>query len=306
MVKVKLNEQKKQFDVLPKGSEDGFYIDGILRTNLELIKKQLRKDWDYVFVVDGIEGGGKSVFAQQAAFYVSDGKFNVENICFTPKEFKEAVLASPKYGCVIFDEAFRGLSSRAAMTETNRVLISLLQEIRQKNLCVFIVLPSVYDLDKYVALHRARGVFHVHTDVNKHRGFFKFYNKNKLTYMIANIQKMRYKYPASPSFKGRFADYYPLGKENYKDKKLASLGDYVYENQRKATASMHEKQAMSAVQKFVALQNLVKEITGMNYVDMEKKVGLNPSTGKYWRQIVAERGLPNLTGQGVLAENETD
>lgn len=93
------------FKELPHGSKDSpFYIDGLLKKNLDLVKQQMRKDWDYVFVVDGIEGGGKSVFAQQVAYYVSDGDFNLSEVCFTPEEFKEAVLKSPKYNCVVFDE----------------------------------------------------------------------------------------------------------------------------------------------------------------------------------------------------------
>lgn len=222
-----------------KGQE--MYLDGILKNNLDIVKKAIRKDWDYLFVVDGEEGCGKSVFAQQLAHYVSEGDFVINEICFTPQEFKEQVLKSPKYNAIVWDEAFRGLSSRAAMTETNRTIVSLLQEIRQRNLVVIVVLPSIWDLDKYVALHRCKGLFHVHTDEVKHRGFFKFYKKDKVTWMFAQAHKMRYRYPNAPQFKGRFTKFYPIPREVYEEKKRASLGDYVYKKKEEAGQTLHEK-----------------------------------------------------------------
>ncbi len=180
------------------------YYDGLLLKNLNLCKKNIRKDWDYVFVIDGEVGAGKSVFAQQIAHYVSDGDFDLDEICFTPEQFKEQIVKSEKYNAIVFDEAFRGLSSRSALTETNKILISMLQEIRQKNLFVFIVLPSLWDLDKFVVMHRCKGVFHIYTDENKNRGYFKFYKREKIMGMFANPMKWRYKLPKAPQFKGRF------------------------------------------------------------------------------------------------------
>lgn len=207
--------------------EQEYYLDGILKTNLDLTKKVIKKDWDFLFVIDGIEGGGKSVFTQQVAYYVTEGNVAVDQITYSPKEFRKRILEAPKYSAVIYDEAFRGLSARAAMTQTNRMLMGMLQEIRQKNLFVFIVLPSIWDLDKYVALHRCAGLFHITVTEKRERGFFKFYNKDQITNLLRDY-KLRYKYPYSPKFKGRFTKYLPLDKEEYLKKKGEALGVYDY------------------------------------------------------------------------------
>jgi len=202
-------------------------MDGLLKVNLDRAMASIKKDWDYLFVIDGEVGAGKSVFTMAMAYYVSEGKLNLDNICFNPKQFKEAVLKANKYDAIVFDEAFRGLSARTSLSQTNTSIVSMLQEIRQKNLFVFIVLPSIWDLDKYVALHRCKGLFHVHTGDNKQRGFFKFYKREKLHMMFANPMKWRYKYPAAPQFKGRFTNYYALNEKDYRKKKLKSLGETV-------------------------------------------------------------------------------
>ena len=40
---------KKEF---PK--TNGFYMDGYLKSNLDLLKKVIKKDWDMVFLIDGL------------------------------------------------------------------------------------------------------------------------------------------------------------------------------------------------------------------------------------------------------------
>jgi len=211
--------------VTVKGQE--YYLDGILKVNLDLTKRVIKQDWDFLFVIDGIEGGGKSIFTQQVAHYVTGGNIKVEHITYSPKDFRKKVLSAPKYGAVVYDEAFRGMSARAAMTQTNRMLMGMLQEIRQKNLFIFIVLPSIWDLDKYVALHRCAGLFHITVTEKRERGFFKFYNKGQITNLLRDY-KLRYKYPYSPKFKGRFTKYSPMNKEEYLLKKGEALGHYDY------------------------------------------------------------------------------
>ena len=37
----------------------GIYIDGYLKTNMDLAKNVIKKDWDMLFLIDGYEGSGK-------------------------------------------------------------------------------------------------------------------------------------------------------------------------------------------------------------------------------------------------------
>jgi ABC-type dipeptide/oligopeptide/nickel transport system ATPase subunit len=222
MVKVKYNPEKKDFEVLPLHSKEGFYLDGLLKSNLDIVKEVIKKDFDMVFVVDGNEGSGKSTIASQIAYYC-DPTFNLDKMTFSPKEFKEAVLNAKKYEAIVYDEAYGGLNSRATMSRINRTIVRMLTEIRARNLFIIIVLPCFFDLDKYVALWRSRILINVYLKGKYDRGQFKFFNTEtkKALYMLG---KKYYSYSKpSANFYGTFTSFFPLDKEEYsKKKKLAT------------------------------------------------------------------------------------
>lgn len=198
------------------------YLDGALKQNLDLAKRIIEKDWDMVFCVDGYEGSGKSVMAQQCAKYC-DPTFNIERVCFTPEEFMKCITSAERLQSIVYDEAYEGMNSRSAMTEVNKTLMGALAEIRQKNLFVFIVLPCFFELDKYAAVWRSRALIHVYTSANFERGFFSFYapNKKKALYMLG---KKFYSYSTpKPDFKGRFTKGYAVDGVEYRARKLRAL-----------------------------------------------------------------------------------
>jgi len=201
-----------------------FYMDGILKSNMDLCVKQVRSDWDMVIAVDGVEGSGKSTLAAQCCAYV-DPSFNINRITFTANDFKQAIMDAEKYQAVVFDEGFQGLSSRGAMTEVNRSLVSMLAEIRQKNLFVFIVLPTFFDLDRNIAIWRSRFLIHVYAHKGE-RGRFTFYNRNKKKQLYI-LGKKLYNYgKPKASFYGRFTNYSPVDNDAYRKKKLEALERY--------------------------------------------------------------------------------
>lgn len=205
-----------------KVTNKNFYMDGYLKSNLDVIKKVTKKDWDFVFVIDGTEGSGKSTLAQQIAYFL-DPTFNIDRITFRPDEFKKTVIKTKPHKAIIFDEAYSGLSSRQAMTLVNKTLVDMFAEIRQKNLFLIIVLPTFFDLDRHVALWRSRILIHVYARDGFNRGYFSFYNmeKKKKLYLLG---KKLYNYKCvSPNFIGRFPKPYMVDENKYKEKKLESL-----------------------------------------------------------------------------------
>lgn len=210
MVKVKISDNEE------------VYLDGYLKNVLDTAKKVIKKDWDMVFIVDGAEGSGKSMLAMQSAKYC-DNSLNVDRVVFTPKEFRQAIVKAEKYQSVVYDEAYTGLSSRATMSLINRTLISMLAEIRQKNLFVFVVMPCFFDLDKYVALWRSRGLFHVYTGKEFQRGFFAFYNVDKKKSLYINGKRFYNYGNPKANFIGRFTGQYVVDEKKYKEKKKDSL-----------------------------------------------------------------------------------
>lgn len=211
---------------IPNPLGDTFYMDNNLDNRLNDTKDSLLKDEDRVFIVDGGEGVGKSVFAFQIAAKV-DPEFDLSRVCMTPEEFVKAVETAKPYQAVVFDEAFTGLSSRNSLSKVNNILVSLMMEMRQKNLFVIIVMPSVFFLERYVVLHRSTGLFHVYKHSGK-RGRWIYFNKDKLKYLYLQGKKfLTYtgdKIPNS-NFKGRFYEQYTINEAAYRKKKLDSLKD---------------------------------------------------------------------------------
>lgn len=195
-----------------------YYMDGYLKSNLEIANKVVNEDWDMLFVIDGLEGGGKSVMAQQMAYF-NDKSLNIDRICFTPEEFRAAIKKAEKFQAVIYDEAITGLSARGTMSLINKTLTSQLAQIRQKNLFVYIVLPTFFDLDKYVALWRSRALLHVYTQENFKRGYFKFYNYERKLQLYVNGKKYYNYSNPKPNFFGRFTKGYIVDEAEYRKKK---------------------------------------------------------------------------------------
>jgi len=260
-----------------------YWMDGIVYKNLQAAKQIIKDDWDFLYVIDGKVGSGKSVFAQQLAYFVSEGNFSVDHICFNANQFREAILKADKYSAVVFDEAFRGLAGRASMSTINRSIVELLNEIRQKNLFVFIVLPSMWDLDKYVTMHRCSGVFHVYYLKQKtpgglfkrQRGHVRFYKEDKISWLIGN-SKVRYIYPKESNFKITFREFYPVEKEIYKQKKLEALASG--ERERKDAETTFTKRLKDQRKK---LTEFCREL-GMNDTELAQKLGVARKSLRVW------------------------
>lgn len=250
-----------------------YYMDGYLKDNLDMARIAIKKDLDMVFAYDGPEGAGKSVKAMQDAYYV-DPTITLDRVVFTPNMFRKAIIESQPYQAVIYDEAYTGLSSRATMSLINRTLISMLAEIRQKNLFVFVVMPTFFDLDRYVAIWRSRALIHVYFGDNFERGYFAFYNADRKKDLYINGKKF-YSYGLPrPNFTGRFTNYYVVNEQEYRLKKKNSL----IEREKKAEDA--EKRREMDEELFQRVMNLSKEIP--HNIKMEI-LGLPSST--YFRKL---------------------
>lgn len=208
-----------------------YYISPPSEKELDRIKKAvINKDRDFVMVIDGEEGSGKSVLAQQIARKL-DPKFCLDNICFNADQFIERLKKAPRYSCIVLDEAFSSANSRSALTEVNRSLIGVATEMRQRNLFVIIVIPSFFDLDKYFALWRCRALFHVYFNKDGSRGSYIIFPKSKKKYLYLTGKKFYdYSKPASPYPACRFSNHYTVDETEYRKKKSDAFKKRVVSN----------------------------------------------------------------------------
>lgn len=198
------------------------YLDGYLKSNLDYLSKDVKHDNDAIVVVSGREGSGKSWFTIQCAAYL-DPTFNLDRVVFNPEDFKLRVKNSKKYQCIVYDEAITGLRAARWASEINQALIEMLGQIRQLNLFIFIVIPSFFELGKYIAIHRSQALLMTYKNKKGDRGQFSAYSYEKKRYMYVVGKKTYSERVTKPDFFGRFTKAFPLDEEAYRKKKFDAL-----------------------------------------------------------------------------------
>lgn len=232
-------------------------IDDRIKTSLQ------QNDKDYLIVVDGNERSGKSTVAMQVGRYI-DPTLDLSRIVFSPEEFKKAVFEAKKGQVIIYDEAFTGLSSRASLSGINRYLVSLMMQMGQKNLCVILVLPTFFLLDKYAAIFRSKILLHVYENKGR-RGYYRVYNQRKKKKLWFEGKK-DYSYNVKTKNRGHFYGKFALGDKTIEDK---------YRKKKEVALEDTEKNPMSAqAVKYTEQRNLllhiIKKLTNLSFRKMEK------------------------------------
>lgn len=217
---------------------------------LEMYKARIRKNWDAFVAISGEEGDGKSTFAKQLCCYMTNGKFDVSHIAWTPEQFEEKVLAAKPESAVLYDEAISGLDSLSTMSTVNRKLRKMAAQCRKRRLFICILLPSFFDLDKNMAIHRTRGLFKIYAPKLK-RGYYAYYNKDKKKKLYILGKKYYDEQAVPPFFTGRFTGWTMIDEEEYEKQKDEALIKQIEENEEKTSKQMLQRNVM-----FKALHDL--------------------------------------------------
>ncbi len=213
------NDEKTEIMVKVKVGDQEYYLDGYLKSNLDALKKSVKKDYDAFVLIVGREGFGKSTLSFQCAKYC-DPSFNLERCCFTIEQFMEAVNNADRYQAIVFDETMGFLSNRQSMSKFNKALIKIMSEMRSKNLFIFLNIPNFFMMDWYVALHRTTGMLYTYK-----RSFFGSYDYTTKKQMYIKGKKYN-SYCKPPNFRGRFVKYFVLDKKGYEAKKQKSISEW--------------------------------------------------------------------------------
>lgn len=212
-------------DIIPPSDdnkEGGLYFDGKLLKVLEGNKKVVKTaDTIERVAIYGDSGTGKSTIASQIAkFY--DHTFTEERMCQSETQFREQLEKMGKYQAIVLDEAFESLNSKESIKKAQILLTNLLQIIRQKNIFLIIVLPSLWDLNKTIAMSGTNWCLRTYTNNGK-RGFFEAWNKDRKRELYIRGKALHNHRCVKPNFRGRFTKFMPLNVEVYKQMKLDNL-----------------------------------------------------------------------------------
>lgn len=115
------------------------------------------RNQNWLAIICGEPGSGKSYAALSIAEKIGG---NI-TVVFSPKQFMEAVNSGDlkKGDTLIFDEAGVGLAARDWNSKLNKLLGSVLQTFRNKNIACIFTTPSLSFVDKI-----ARTLFHVYLE----------------------------------------------------------------------------------------------------------------------------------------------
>ena len=127
---------------------------------------RLKVDYDYMLVIDGYEGVGKSTFALSLAYFYryivfGDKKLDNYNLALSPldvaQSFLDLVSNDLKMQPLIFDEGGTVMFSRDAMGKFGKKIIKVLKVARMMNWFLIVVSQDISWIDPYIRCHRVTG-----------------------------------------------------------------------------------------------------------------------------------------------------
>ena len=183
-----------------------------------------------VMVVDGRSGMGKTTLSFQIGKWMTDD-FSLDNVFFTPEAFIKGLTTAKKGDVLVFDEAML-LSSRAALSAINRMIVIAMSMIRSRNLLIIFNVNSVFDLDKNLALSRADLLLNCYgdslTDKGKFLAFFKGSDgMDRIKSLYINGKKYYSYAKPKANFYTTFSSYFVVDEEEYEKRKQVGVDKFL-------------------------------------------------------------------------------
>ncbi len=232
MVKVCLKD-------FPKGSlqgqqSDGFYMDGYIKENLDVMAERIVDDMQFVGVISGkgTVRNGKSTFAQHQGYYFTHkvnqlhklkNKFKMENVVFKADDLIEKAFSLPKYSVLILDEG-----DDLTAQYYSKLAIKLRRFFRkcgQLNLFFLLLIPDFFELPRAYAVTRSTYLINVMFMGKFERGFFEFYSGEKKRELYYKGRRYGDYNCVKANFKGRFPKPYLVDEKEYREKKRRDMMD---------------------------------------------------------------------------------
>lgn len=207
-----------------KGEDAPITIDNQLKSALDIAKARVKKDWDYVGVICGLSGAGKSTFARNTVAKYCCPWFSDKYTAMTDKEFIYITKKCRPNSSVVLDESFASMNTKLIFSPEFIRIVNHLQIIRQKNLYIFLCLPNFFDLGKSMAIFRSSHLFVTYAQEDGSRGYFLAFGREEKRKLYVKGSKFMDYYAEDPNFKGRFfKNAFVNDEEAYLKKKMDNL-----------------------------------------------------------------------------------
>lgn len=187
-----------------KGETVPLSIDNQLKTALDIAKDRVKKNWDYVGVICGLSGAGKSTMARNTVAKYCCPWFSDKYTAMTDKHFIHITKNCKPNSSVILDESFASMNTKLTFSPEYLRVVNHLQIIRQKNLFIFLCLPNFFDLGKGMAIFRSSHLFVTYAQEDGARGYFLAFGREEKRKLYVKGMKFMDYYAEEPNFKGRF------------------------------------------------------------------------------------------------------
>lgn len=196
----------------------------MLKRDLSLITHQIvDNDEDWFVGIDGYERKGKTTLALQMALHCNP-KFSVDDIVFTPKEFRQRVLNSHPGDVILVDEGALVFHAQEGNTREGRKIIKLATVMGKYNTMIITCVPKITVIHKYIREHRLKTYIRVYK-----KGTYAVYNKpalNKYVQILGRggLRKGQ-RYPPY-LYRERFGGIHGELWESYLEKKSKQIQEY--------------------------------------------------------------------------------
>ncbi len=220
----------------------GFFMEDMLKKQLDILIKNIDKDWDFTILITG--GGqvrvGKSVLGMQiGAYWTYELKrlynrvvpFNVkENFVLEGRRLIETgnyLGQTYPSSALLFDEAGADLEGRKIMSGKTQEVLDYYRECGQYNMLNILVLPEFFDLPKSIALSRSICLIDVYYSIDDkdifQRGYFNFYSRRSKKQLYLKGKRDLNYHAHKFDFRGNFRDFYPIDETAYRELKQNAL-----------------------------------------------------------------------------------
>jgi len=242
---------------------------------LKNIHEHLQDHFDFLLVVVGETGSGKSIFSLQlletwnrCILKKEVTKDLINNMNVEYRKFLQRFETMNPYEMNVMDEGVVALDSKDHMKKLSKDLSLLFNVFRTKRFFSVVVLPNFFYLNKYFRENRLRGLIWINA-----RGEYKYYTKEGIKWLNANneTKKLKSMSYALPFHISHFQDYKGILREPYEKMKNEGVDILLH----RIIQDNQEKVSLVDVYKD-KVKLMVKE--GLTHKEIRAKTGISGST----------------------------